>query len=172
MTSFISRFLKHKSDEEAIEETATILSDGEDEGLFMATSIQGERPALETPAAEPSVPAEAPSSIGSDLGPEASVSDDAGPASSEEPAAAETMAPEPEEASSGPNTGEVVQASPPAPGGGDDALSMFRDAVVENENTDLTKELEDVPVGELLAELREIRKLLGIEAEAQAGEDG
>ena len=42
----------------------------------------------------------------------------------------------------------------------DDPLAAFGDAVVESEDADLLKTLEDVPVEELLTEARELRALL------------
>ena len=184
MTSFISRFRKPKSDEESVDGADAMLSEGEDEGLLMATSLQSERPANKTRSEEPSLSAEAPSSPESALDAEAGMLDELDLAAQEdkplpeEPSdpldSAQTMTLEPagdlQNVESGASAEE--QADPLAAGGADDAFSLFRDAVAESENTDLTRDLEDIPISEILADLREIRQLLGIEGEPAAEEDG
>lgn len=50
----------------------------------------------------------------------------------------------------------------------DDLLAAFQDDETEGDVTDLTKDLEDVPIADLLADLREIRAMLPAEALEQA----
>ena len=48
--------------------------------------------------------------------------------------------------------------------GADDLLAAFQDDETHGDLTDITKDLEDVPIADLLAELREIRATLPPEA--------
>ena len=95
--------------------------------------------------------------------------------------AAETEAPEPAEAgerpaltlvkaSADPQDAESSQESP-SPAAVDDLLSAFRNTVMESSHGDLTKELDDAPVAELLSELREIRGMLPATLSEQNAEE-
>jgi hypothetical protein len=44
--------------------------------------------------------------------------------------------------------------------GADDLLAAFRDTATDSSVGDLTKEIDDVPIEELLAGLREVRSML------------
>ena len=50
----------------------------------------------------------------------------------------------------------------------DDILAAFEDDETEEDLTEITKDLEDVPIADLLADLREIRAMLPAEALEQA----
>ena len=122
------------------------IEDPEEEGLFMArgsdqTDMEG--------ATNPSADGESVESEPSDLEAALEVEGEPAPESDEAPIAA----------------AEAEDKSD-----ADDLLSAFQDDDTEADLTDITKDLEDVSIAELLAELREIRATLPAEALEQ-GED-
>ena len=87
-----------------------------------------------------------------------------------EPAAGERPALTLVKASADPQDAESSQESP-SPVAVDDLLSAFRSTVMESSHGDLTKELDDAPVAELLSELREIRGMLPATLSEQNAEE-
>ena len=47
-------------------------------------------------------------------------------------------------------------------GGSNDFLSAFRESEEESDVSDLLRNIEDIPMQEILTELREVRELMGI----------
>jgi len=126
-------FGKKKKDDEL---EAAALEEGDDEGLFMPQIPRGPDETdvdLDEAAPvklRPVTTAEA----------EAGVEVDDSPETPETPATQKE--PEPDESSS------------------DDPLSLFRAAQVEDDEGNIAKEIEDVPIDEVLADARELRALL------------
>lgn len=180
LASFMPRFLKSKKDEVAPGATEETLEQGEEEGLLMSTRLEPARPAeeveppavaeqeqgqaetddlLESAQDETAVdsPAQAPQDAAASPDPlEAS-------AEQETPATAE---PAEQESTPGEETSDEAD---------DDPLAAFRSVGEESGASDLTKEIEDIPIEELLASAREVRSMLPpalAAAEGGAGEDG
>ncbi len=126
-------FGKKKKDDEL---EAAALEEGDDEGLFMPQIPRGPDETdvdLDEAAPvklRPVTTAEA----------EAGVEVDDSPETPETPATQKE--PEPDESSS------------------DDPLSLFRAAQVEDDEGNIAKEIEDVPIDEVLSDARELRALL------------
>jgi hypothetical protein len=55
---------------------------------------------------------------------------------------------------------EASTAQEEAAAGGDDVLAMFREATAVTDHADLTKELEEISMDDVLSELREVRGML------------
>lgn len=153
----MSRFRKDKKEEDDPLEGLDQADEEEgDEGLFMATSLKpGGAPSDDEPEAEqdeaglddlpePSSAEGTPAEGGG----EPAVDGGGGSAGGEDPPV-QTVAAEVE--SSG---------AEDSSGSGDDALSLFRAETVESGAGHLTKDIEDVPIEELLADLRELRSIL------------
>ena len=174
---FLSRFKKGQAEDDAVE----ALEAGEEEGLLMATegrpraSTEDETAAQaedldsqDTPGgaavAADSAGTDQPQAEGGDLRatPGGEAASDTANASEpaglpvDAPAASAEEQPDPTaqatEGESGP--GESV-ADPD-----DDPLAAFRGAVVESDESYLTKGIEDVPIADLVAEVREVRNML------------
>ncbi len=151
----MSRFLKDKKgDEDPLDDMQE--AEEEDEGLFMPTKLRpggGEQD--QDPAAQGG---------GGGI-------DELLEASSAENPLGEAAEPSTEGDADPAEAGEDVEGDGPAvqtvsAGGegsdqsGDDPLSLFRSSAAESSAGNLTKDIEDVPVEELLAELRELRAML------------
>jgi hypothetical protein len=123
-------FRKDKAKDE--EDIDALLADGENAGMFMTTSVQQEADAGG---------AEEPADADGEQGPAVNiVTPEAAPAAAEQP----------------PEAGAPAEETP----AGDDPLSLFRSMQVVTDSSGLTSDMEDVPVEELLAELRELQSML------------
>lgn len=202
MIRFLSRFLRPGKDEDNLEEIWETLGADAEDGLFMPTGSQRGRPEEEgEPAAEagdsdalsapeapqgeaatmdlgegaerqspPDDPPEAIQTGAPASGPtEAAQGAAAGADQLEAPAGQETAATtgpaEPESSAEEESSGEQD----------DDPLSAFRSTAVLSGTSNLTSELEDTPIEELLTGLRETRNMLPPTpgaADSAAGEDG
>jgi len=165
--SFMSRFLKsgkEKEEEEDLED-AELIGDLEDEGLLVSTGPVRAQPAAEEaagPEDELLAAAAQPATVG-----EAEAQAELAAAAADEPAAVADAPAEPEPA---------VEAEPEkveeSSENDDDPLALFRTSATETKASGLTSEVEDVPVEDLVADLREIRELLKLPdqgAETEAG---
>lgn len=129
----------------------------EEDGLFMA---RGSEAVASEGAPAPTVDGE-----DNESDPAALTGEDVADLSALEGEAEETA--EPDEAAA-----ETPTAAAPEEekSNADDLLAAFADDEVEGDLVDITKDLEDVPMADLLAELREIRTTLPPEA-LTSGED-
>ena len=172
----ISRFRKDKKDDEEPAGSEAELEEGEEAGLFMANSSQQDEAAAEGGQAE------ADDLIGASSGEGASPA--AGSAKQAEDLVSETPVPTTEvEADSSesprpsiagetqpaadadettPTTPMNVKTVSASEGATDDLMSAFRSGAAEAEATGLMKEIEDVPIEELLTDLREMMEILGL----------
>lgn len=153
----LSRFKKNKKDEGSLDASETL--EEEDEGLFMSAGEQdgattSDDGASAGMASQP--PDVLQDSALEDAQPSAEEGDNnlAAPATPSPESSAENEEADTEEAGS-----EDGSASS---GGGDDLLSAFRDAEAMSDTSGLLKGVEDVSMDEILAELREVREMMGI----------
>jgi len=145
------------------------IEDEEGEGLFMAQSSE------QSPAA----------AIAEDVSAVESDADEAPAESGEAPSGVFTVAAEADEASTAEGDAEETPESDKAPdrtftvaaeadaeedSSVDDLMSAFQDDETHGDLADMTKDLEDVPISDLLAELREIRAMLPAEAHQESEE--
>jgi len=176
-------------DHDTVDPMEESLAFDEEEGLLLPT-VSGPRSSVEgavvvpeqVDASDDPAPLAAPEQDTQDVTVDAT--DEAEPALENgvlpDDPAAETEAPEPAagerpaltlvKASADPQDAEASQESP-SPAAVDDLLSAFRSTVVESSHGDLTKELDDAPVAELLSELREIRGMLPATLSEQNAEE-
>lgn len=165
--SFLSRFFKPQPEDDdplqGLDDTSA-----EDEGLFIGGEAQSPQQGAGGPV--PSRPETAESEeadADADVWPEAAGSEAAQAA---EPPAAEPPAAEPEgpqadepldqdAAPTEPSAEEPQEEAPSAPDS-DDPLSMFRSSARDLGATELTKGLEDIPIDDVLNDLREVRGML------------
>lgn len=153
----MSRFRKDKQDDEdplaGIEEEA----EEEEEGLFMSTKLTpGGAPSDEGEAGEDDVDGDVEDLLETARAEDAAIAQDVAP-DAEDADAGEGSE---EAAGDGGGDGPVIQTAAASPV--DDALSLFRAEASTSDIGELTKHVEDVPIEELLAELRELRALLAI----------
>jgi hypothetical protein len=172
----MSRFRKDKKDDEEPDGTEAELEEGEEAGLFMASNPQQDEPAAEGGQAEAddliaASPGEAASpGSGSAEQAEDLVSGtpvpttevEADSSESPRPSIAGETTPAADADETTPTTEIKVKTVPASEGATDDLMSAFRSGPAESEATGLMKEIEDVSMDELLADMREIVELLGL----------
>jgi len=129
------------------EKPGTDIEAAEEDGLFVSRSSEGP----ETEVAP--VPPSATTADGESGEPEPSL----------DSALEEEVEPEPE-SDEAPAEPVSVAAKAEGESGVDDLMAAFQDDETHGELADITKELDDVPMADLLAELRDIRGLLPAEA--------
>ena len=181
----LSRFGKGKKNEEASEPLEQ--NEEEEEGLLIATDARQSAPETgeSVPvagsdgapepevvedelfaAAQASAPAAAP---GDAEAAEASLDADAEESSAEAPTGSDSLDAEVGddllEASAEVSTESASSGADPltggSGGGGDGSLDLFRDIEEESDLSHLLEGIEEIPIDELLAELREVQAMLG-----------
>ena len=163
----MSRFRKDKKDDAEAAGTDAGLEEDKDAGLFMASSSQPDQPAAEAAPAEADDLLEASSGetaspeAGSDEQAEDSASETPSPTTEDEAGASESPRPSTAEETT-PAADPIVKTVAASEGATDDLMSAFRNVGDEVEASGLMKEVEDVSIDELLADMREIVELLGL----------
>ena len=166
----LSRFKKGKasSDDEALADVE------EDEGLLIATGDQqdGSEAQPDQEEAPEAALAESPAA-GEENAPDEQA--DAEEAAAEEAAAEEAAAEEADVSKevaedSSPDAADAQAETDEGEGAAeDDLLSAFREADTVTEYGDLTKDIEDIPITQLLEDARELRSMLpNVEGEGEA----
>lgn len=162
---FLSKLRKGKKDEEDLEETEESLDPGEEEGFLMSTGGQrGASGEVETTATDQENAAQqqaapddlleaaeggaAPGDVRPYREGQPQIDDMVEAAGGEQPAPAAKSV-------------ELQSISVESSDGADDPLmAAFRDSTVASDVGDLTQDIEDISVEELVAELREVRSML------------
>ncbi len=192
--SFISRLLKLIMTEETPEEeTEKLLAQSAEEGLFMSTGREPEGASQAGATAGRQEATQPRAETDDALETAESSAEGSAPEGPEEPEAAGQAQEDADEGkvaasgSSGAATADSAQSSADTVGGSaeqasakgeegsgadDDLLSAFRSVGPVTGVTDLTKEIEDVPIEGLLAELQEIRGMLPPTPAADSSEAG
>ena len=178
----MSRFRKDKKDDEEPDGSEAELGEDEEAGLFMASSSQEDESAAKEGQAEADDLIAASPGAGSAAQAEDLVAGTPAPTTEEEadssesprPSIAGETTPAADADETPPATELNVKTVPASEGATDDLMSAFRSGPAESEASGLMKEIEDVPIDELLADMREIMEILGLtlpEVEEEESED-